>query len=149
MQFACQENVKKQRAELKGKRFYIDLGAGHQQLLEFEGLRGKKARFLWVPMYDPGEGMPITVGRPSKLTSEGWPILKKKVLDGTVPAGVMSGDLKRLAMLGQVNIELVGTFGPGWQINRRGNPVRGVVFKLDAIRLSQARTGETVLEIVY
>lgn len=149
MQIQCQENVSKQRKELQGRRFYLDLGAGHQDLLEFEGVHGSKARFLWVPMYDPGHGMPLTMQKPKKLTAEGWPILPKKVLDAAMPKGVLSTDLKRLSRLGQINIEIIGSFGTVWQLNSRGKAVRGVMFKLEALRFSQARTGETVIEVVY
>ncbi len=149
MQMECQENVKKSRKSYTGKLFYIDLGAGHQDLLQFESIRGAKARFLWVPMYDPGNGIAITGARPRKLTKDGWPILKKKILDGKAPADLMTSDLRRLARLGQVNVELVGNFGKVWQLRNKTKLVRGVTYKIKGLRLSAARTGATLIEVLY
>ncbi|MBN2361428.1 MAG: hypothetical protein JXR83_18395 [Deltaproteobacteria bacterium] len=149
MQIKCLDNLKKSGEQHKGKRYYLDLGSGHQELLEFEGIHGGKARFLWVPMYDPGTGQPLTAQKPAKLNASGWPVLQKKVIDGKLPAGTSAGDLQRLARLGQVNIELVGKFDKAWELGGRDQKVRGVVFKIEGLRLAQARTGETLLEIVY
>lgn len=149
MQIKCQDNLKKSSEQYKGKRYYIDLGAGHQQVLEFEGVHGDKARFLWVPMFDPGTGQPLTAQVPTKLNADGWPVLPKKVIDGKLPAGASGGELQRLARLGQVNIELVGKFDKTWELSGKEKKVRGVVFKIEGLRLAQARTGETLLEVVY
>lgn len=149
LQMECQKNVKTERAKYKGGRYYIDLGANHQDLLMFEGMHGKKARLLWVPMYDPGDGQPLTAVRPKRVTKDGWPILQKKVLDGVLPAEVHASDLRRLSRLGQLNIEIVGSFGAPWALKNKGKIIRGVVFKIVAIRISQARTGEQVMEVVY
>lgn len=149
LQIQCQANVTTARKDHASKRYYVDLGAGHQDLLEFEGLRGSTARFLWVPQYDPGNGMPLTGAKPGALNKDGWPVLKKKVLDGAAPQGVLPSDLTRLARLGQINIELVGRFGKTWALSQRGKKVQGVVFEIQAVRLSQARTGETLIEALY
>jgi hypothetical protein len=149
LQIQCQANVETARKDHAGKRYYVDLGSGHQDLLEFEGLRGSTARFLWVPQYDPGNGLPLTGAKPGALNKDGWPVLKKKVLDGAAPKGVLASDMTRLARLGQINIELVGRFGKPWMLSQQGKKVQGVVFEIQAVRLSQARTGETLIEALY
>ncbi|MFH1807903.1 MAG: DUF6066 family protein [Pseudomonadota bacterium] len=149
LQIQCQENIKTARQDHLDKRYYIDLGAGHQDLLAFEALRGSSARFLWVPMYDPGNGLALTAVKPGALTKDGWPVLKKKVLDGAAPKGQLASDLTRLARLGQINIEIIGRFGKTWALTHKGKKVQGVVFEIQAVRLSQARTGETVIETLY
>lgn len=149
MMIKCQENLKKTGEQHKGKRYYIDLGSGHQEVLQFEGIHGDKARFLWVPMYDPGTGQPLTAQVPAKLNADGWPVLPKKVIDGKLPAGANAGEMQRLARLGQVNIELVGKFDKSWELSGKDKKVKGVVFKIEGLRLAQARTGETLVEVVY
>jgi hypothetical protein len=149
LQLQCQANVTTARKDHAAKRYYVDLGAGHQDLLAFEGLHGSSARFLWVPLFDPGNGFPLSGARPDSLTKDGWPVLKKKVLDGAAPKGVLASDLTRLVRLGQVNIEIVGRFGKTWALPHQGKKVQGVVFEIQAVRLSQARSGETLIEALY
>lgn len=150
LQIQCQDNVKAARKQYLGQTYLVDLGAGHQDLLQFEGVHGNKGRFLWVPMYDPGNGQPMTTTAPKRLTKEGWPILKKRVIDGPMPSGMIAADLRRAAMLGQVNIELIGRFTKIWKLKGRGKVrgklVQGVVFKATAIRFSQARTGTVIFD---
>jgi len=148
-QMHCQENVEIEGKKFKGKVVYIDLGANHQDLLEFEGMHGSKARFLWVPMYDPGNGHALTLKKPRKLTGDGWPLLKKKIIDGASPADKTAGDLRRLARLGQVNIEIIGKLGRPWALRHKGDKVYGVVIKAKGLRLSEARTGKTLVEALY
>lgn len=146
MQMQCQDNVKQARKQYLGKSFYIDLGAGHQDMLQFEGLHRGQGRFLWVPMYDAGRGIALTTTKPRKLNKNGWPVLKKLVIDGPMPSGTMASDLRRAAMLGQVNIELVGRFARPWSLRHKGKAVQGVVFKARAIRFSEARTGKVIFD---
>lgn len=146
MQIQCQENVKLARKKYLGKAFYIDLGANHQDMLQFEGVHHGQGRFLWVPMYDAGRGIALTTVKPRKLNKQGWPILKKLVINGPMPSATMASDLRRAAMLGQVNIELVGRFARPWTLRHKGKAVQGVVFKASAIRFSQARSGKVIFD---
>jgi len=145
----CQENTAEESKKHRGKTYYINLGANHQELLEFEGIRGSKARFLWVPIYDPGNGYALTAKKPNKVNKDGWPVLKKEVIDGALKGDVAASDLRRLARLGQVNIEIIGEFKKPWALRHGGDKVYGVHFKLKGLRLSQARSGDTILERLY
>jgi hypothetical protein len=145
----CRRVMQKEAKKYKGKLLYLDLGSDQQELLRFEKIRGDKARFLWTPMWDPGHGRPITIGRPLKLRADGGPVLKLKILDAKVEPGTFSSDLARAASTGNINIEIVGTFAKPWRLRRGGNSTEGIMFKLKAIRLSHARTGKTMAEITY
>jgi hypothetical protein len=129
----CRRVMQKEAKKYKGKLLYLD----------------DKARFLWTPMWDPGHGRPITIGRPLKLRADGGPVLKLKILDAKVEPGTFSSDLARAASTGNINIEIVGTFAKPWRLRRGGNSTEGIMFKLKAIRLSHARTGKTMAEITY
>src|SRR5688500_16779719 len=60
----CLENTKDLKAKVTGKRVFMDLGAGYDQLLSFDARRGGKARAVWAPLYDVGNGLALTVGKP-------------------------------------------------------------------------------------
>jgi hypothetical protein len=145
----CRRVMKNEAKKVKGKLLYLDLGSDMQELLRFEKIRGDKARFLWTPMWDPGHGRPITIGRPLKLRADGGPIMKLKVLDGKVEPGTLSSDLSRAASTGNINVEIVGTFSKTWRLRKGGKTTEGVMFKLKGVRLSHARTGKTLAEITY
>src|SRR4051812_26706060 len=50
----CLENTKGLKDKVTGKKIFIDLGSGYDQLLSFGGRPTGKARFVWAPLYDVG-----------------------------------------------------------------------------------------------
>lgn len=148
-QTQCQENTKGDRARIEGKRVIINLGAGHEAFLDFASLNGDTARFVWAPLYDAGNGLALTLGKPQKLSATGNIVVAKRPFDGKAPADATDSDLKRAAKLGQVGIEIIGTFGKPWQLSQGEKVVRGMSFELEGLRLYHSKTGQTLLEGTY
>jgi hypothetical protein len=143
----CLENTKELKDKVAGKRVSLDLGAGYDQLLSYAHRGGNgKARFVWAPLYDVGNGLALTVGRPQKISESGNVVIGKRPIDGDSPEEYTDLDLRRLAATGQVGIQLVGKFGKPWTMSGGGKTVRGVPLEVEAMRLYHARTGKTLFE---
>lgn len=142
----CQENVKKQKKELMGKRLYLYLGAVEASQLKYEGERGGKVRVVWTaPIYDAGRGLALTVGKPQKVSASGNLVIRPALLDGKLGDGILDSELPRLVRTGQVAVELVGKFKSPWALSGKGRKFQGAEFDPEAVRLSHARTGKTLL----
>lgn len=142
----CLENTKGLKDKVTGKRVMMDLGSGYDQLLSYDGRRNGKARVVWAPLYDVGNGLALTVGKPQKISASGNVVIGKRPIDGASPDEYTDLDLRRLGATGQLGIQLVGKFGKVWSMNGGGKTVRGVAFEVEAIRLYHARNGKTLFE---
>lgn len=143
----CQENVKKQKQELMGKRLYLYLGAVEASQLKYEGERGGgKVRVVWTaPIYDAGRGLALTVGKPQKVSAAGNLVIRPALLDGKLADGILDSEIPRLVRTGQVAVELVGKFKAPWALSGKGRKFQGAEFDPEAVRLTHARTGKTLL----
>jgi hypothetical protein len=144
---SCEENLKKAAKRLRKGSHSIWLPPTDQQLIRYEGARGGKHRLLITPVFDAGDGHALTVGRPSKLDKKsGAPYLKFLVVDAELAPGVLESDIKRALRLGNMSIELVGSFGNTWSLNGKRGVVQGVEFKPTHIRFANARNGKAILD---
>lgn len=144
---ACLENTKDLKDKVSGRRVAIDLGAGHDQLLSYGGRRADKTRFVWAPLYDVGNGLALTVGRPDRVGRDGTVVLQKRPVDGDSPDELTDLDLRRIAGTGMLGIRVVGRFGKPWSMTAPGGKtVKGVAFEVEALQLYNARTGAVVFE---
>jgi hypothetical protein len=143
----CLENTKELKDKVAGRRVSIDLGSGYDKLLTFGGRPGGgKTRFVWGPLYDVGNGLALTVGKPQKVQAGGNVVVQKRPVDGTSPDELSDLDLQRLAATGMIGIQLVGRFGKTWTMSGPDKTVKGVSFEVEGMRLYNARTGATVFE---
>ncbi len=142
----CLENTKDLKEKVKGRLVSLDLGSGYDRLLSWGGRPHGKARFVWAPLYDVGNGLALTVGRPQKISGDGNVVMKKRPIDGTSPDELTDLDLRRLTTTGMAGIQIVGKFGRTWQMSGGRKTVKGVMFEVEAIRLYNARTGAIVFE---
>lgn len=146
-QIDCRENVQKQKKALMGKRLYLYLGAVEPSQLKFEGNRGKgTVRVVWTaPIYDAGRGLALTVGKPHSVSSAGNLVIRPALLDGKLADGILDSELPRLIRTGMVAVELVGKFKAPWTLSGKGQKFQGAEFAPEAVRLTNARTGKTLL----
>lgn len=142
----CQANIGKAGKRFEGKKVYLYLGGGQEQFLSFGKNEGDKARLVWAPIIDLGNGLALTLGKPQKLSAQGSVVVAKQPFDGASDPDLEASDLQRALATGQVGIELIGRFGKPWQLNGK-EPVRGVAFEVSAIRFSHTRTGKTLVEV--
>ena len=143
----CKKNLKAGAKGFVGKKVYVNLGAGHENFLRLESKSDERARIVWAPLIDLGNGLALTVGRPQKLSAAGNVVVAQRPFDGSSDPEVLDTDLKRAISIGAVGIEVVGTFGKAWELSQGGKTVRGVSFEPTAIRFFHARTGKMLVEV--
>jgi hypothetical protein len=142
----CLENMKSLKTDVAGKKVVLDLGSGYDSLLSYGGRNGSQTRFVWGPLYDVGNGLALTVGKPQKVSDSGNVVVGKRPIDGHSPDDLMDADLRRLASTGALGIEVVGRFGKIWSMSGGGKAVKGVAFEVEALRLYNVKSGATVFE---
>ena len=142
----CLENTKGLKEKVAGK-VLLDLGTQSPDLLSFGGRDGAKTRFVWAPLYDVGNGIALTVGKPLKIAEGGNVVMQKRPIDGESPDDLTDLDLKRVAMAGMVGVQIVGRFGKTWTMaSPAGKTVKGVLFEVEAVRLYNGHSGATLFE---
>ncbi|MCC7108555.1 MAG: hypothetical protein IT382_04665, partial [Deltaproteobacteria bacterium] len=100
----------------------------------------------WGPLYDVGNGLALTVGKPQKISDSGNVVVGKRPIDGRSPDDLMDADLRRLASTGALGIASVGRLGKTWNMSGGGKAVKGISFEVEALRLYNVRSGATVFE---
>lgn len=144
--YDCQENMKKARKDFMGKRLYLYLGTVEANQLQFEGDHKGKVRVVWTaPIYDAGRGLALTLGKPQRVSPRGTLVIRPAILDGDLGEGVLDSEIPRLIRTGQVAVELVGSFEAPWKLSGKGRTYQGASFGAEAVRLTHARTGKTLM----
>ena len=142
----CLENTKAMKEKLAEKRVLLDLGGGFENFLGFASRNGAVTRFVWGPLYDVGNGLALTVGKPQKLDADGNIVVGKRPVDGFSPDELMDSDLQRLCKTGQAGIQVVGKLGKPWSLGSGDKSARGISIEVEALRLYNVRTGATIFE---
>ncbi|MDP2340686.1 MAG: DUF6066 family protein [Deltaproteobacteria bacterium] len=143
----CQKNLATAAKNFAGKKVYVYFGAIEPAFLAFESKTGDRAKLVWAPLLDLGNGLALTVGKPDKLSDKGNVVVSRKPFEGASDPELLDSDLERAVKTGQVGVEVVATFGKPWQLNGKGQIVRGVPLQLSALRFFHSRTGKPLLEI--
>lgn len=139
--YECEAKLDAAKKRLRDGDHYLYFGAPEPNFLRFHKMRGQKARLLWAPIIDARTGMAVTVGKPRGMGKVG-PKVKIIPVDVELADGILEGDIRRAARLGQISVEVVGRFGPAWSVGRGDKSVRGVAFRPTMVRFSHARSGK-------
>jgi hypothetical protein len=143
----CQQNLGKAGKAFTGKQVYLNLGGGLEQFLSFESKTNDRARLVWAPIVDLGNGLALTLARPQKLSEAGTVVVARQPFEGFSDPELLDSDLQRAIKTGQVGIEMIGTFGKGWELKGKDGGVRGVAFEATALRFFHTRTGKVLVEV--
>lgn len=143
----CQQNLGKAGKAFTGKQVYLNLGGGLEQFLSFESKSGDRARLVWAPLVDLGNGLALTLGKPQKLSDAGTVVVARQPFEGFSDPELLDSDLQRAIKTGQVGIELIGTFGKPWELKGKDGVVRGVAFEAKSLRFFHTRTGKVLVEV--
>ena len=140
----CVKAAEEYRRQTRGKKLYLSLDDGAPVLaIGDKGDGSGEFTFNVTPFFAGGE-FALTAGAPSRTDAAGNPVMPLMRVGGKAP----DGDVDRLARMlaaHQVRVEVVFTPEGTWSLSRKGGgAIQGVKAKLLALRVSMARTGETV-----
>ena len=139
----CAKAAEDYRKQHRGKKLYLSLDDGAPALaIGGKGDSGE-VTFNVTPFFAGGE-FALTSGAPSRTDAAGNPVMPLLRVSGQAP----DGDVDRLARMlsaHQVRLEVVFSPEGTWNLSKKGGgAIQGVKAKLVALRISMARTGETV-----
>ena len=140
----CTKAVEEYRKQTRGKKLYLSLDDGAAVLaIGDKGDSSGEFTLNVTPFFAGGE-FALTAGAPSRTDAAGNPVMPLMRVSAKAP----DGDVDRLARMlaaHQVRVEVVFTPEGTWSLSKKGgDTIQGVKAKLLALRVSMARTGETV-----
>ncbi|MBS2027472.1 MAG: hypothetical protein JST54_06150 [Deltaproteobacteria bacterium] len=144
----CKKKVDAYRKDSLGKSYYVILGDEAQRLIEQKGFSPQthEMEFALTPFFESA-GQALTHGQPTKLDSEGRPIIPLIRMQSTLPDNVTPMDVDRVFRTGNVRMQIVFKPLGLWKLPRhdkKGAFVEGVKGQLLGVRLSEARTGTDI-----
>jgi hypothetical protein len=139
----CKKAAEEYRRQNKGKKLYLSLDDGASMLAVGEkGADGELVMNV-TPFFAGGE-FALTSGAPSRTDAAGNPVMPLMRVNGKAPDGDVDR-LARMLSMHQLKVEVVFSPEGTWSLSKKGGgTIQGVKAKLLALRVSMARTGETV-----
>jgi len=139
----CKKAAEEFRRQTKGKKLYLSLDDATPTLSV--GSKGEDGELVLnvTPFFSGGE-FALTKGAPGRTDAAGNPVMPLLRVNGKAP----DGDVDRLArMLSAHQLKMEVVFSPEgtWTLARKGGgSIQGVKARIHALRVSLARSGETV-----
>jgi hypothetical protein len=140
----CKKAAEDYRKEHKGKKLVMSVEDA-SPMLSVGGTGSSPGEVvLNLTPFFPGGELALTSGAPSKTDAAGRPVMPLMRVNGKAPDGDVDR-LARMLSLHQVKAEVVFSPEGTWSLAKKGGgAIQGVKAKLLALRVSMARSGETV-----
>ena len=146
----CERQAKSARDRYRGRTLILELeGGGEQiQVAEFDQTR-RMFRVHLTPFFSE-RGLGLSVGRPSRLTSEGYPVVRNVPIWVKLPKDESEFIFRRDLERGNVRIELLVKPKNAWIMKARsGERVRGAEVALVGVRVYGSRGSDVLAEQTY
>jgi hypothetical protein len=146
----CERNAKEARERYRGRTLLLEIeGEGDQlKVAEFDSSRGM-FRVHFTPFFSE-RGLGLSVGKPSRLTSEGYPVVKNVPIWVKLPKDQSEFIFRRDLERGNVKIELLVKPRRAWAMKARtGEVVRGADVALVGVRVYGSRGSAVLAEQTY
>ncbi len=142
----CRPNASAFRSKSNGKRFFMlvtDESSGMLSAGRFDGSRGEYELHL-TPFFAAGP-YALTHGAPRQMDAAGNPLLPLLIMRHKAPKDWDASRLQRLITGRELRVEVVFTPQDVWTLTqKRGNKIRGVKSRIDAVQVTNGRTGEVI-----
>jgi hypothetical protein len=141
----CRARANAFRQKSAGKRYYMVVSED-STLVSPGSFDSQTGQFtVNVTPFFGANGMALTQGKPRKTDDRGNPILPYITMSGKAPDNLDEGVFSRMASSRGFRLEVVFSPEGVWEIPKRGGgKVQGVKGRIEAMLLSNARTGETL-----
>jgi hypothetical protein len=139
----CAKAAEEYRHQTRGKKLYLSIDDA-AAIVAIGGTGDGGEVVLNVTPFFAGGEFALTQGAPSRTDAAGNPVMPLIRVKGTAPDGDVDR-LGRMLSAHQVRIEVVFAPEGTWTLAKKGGGnIQGVKAKLLALRVSMARTGDTV-----
>lgn len=148
--YGCEKKAESARDRYRGRTLLLEVeGGGDQiQVAEFDQTKGM-FRVHFTPFISE-RGLGLSVGKPSRLTSEGYPVVKNVPIWVKLPKDQSEFIFRRDLERGNVKIELLVKPQRAWILKARtGENVRGAEVALIGVRVYGGRGSAVLAEQTY
>ena len=146
----CEQKAQSARDRYRGRTLMLEVDGSSDQVsvAEFDPSKGM-FRVHFTPFFSE-RGLGLSVGKPSRLTSEGYPVVKNVPIWVKLPKGESEFIFRRDLERGNVRIELLVKPQRAWIMkSRAGEIVRGADVALVGVRVYGSRSSEVLAEQTY
>jgi hypothetical protein len=146
----CETKAQSARERYRGRTLMMEVEGSSDQISVAEFDKGKNMfRVHFTPFFSE-RGLGMSVGKPSRLTSEGYPVVKNVPIWVKLPKGETEFIFRRALERGNVRIELLIKPQRAWIMkSRAGENVRGADVALVGVRVYGGRGSEVLAEQTY
>ena len=140
----CRKEAEDFRARYGGKKLYMIIREEAASMLSPGPYQPATGRYVIQvsPLFSGGP-YTLTQGEPKHLDADGQPLLPFLQVTGKLAEGQAATDLLRMVQNRQVRVQVVFTPEGVWTLSPSGGGRRrGVAARLEAVLLTNARTGE-------
>jgi uncharacterized protein DUF6066 len=140
----CRTKADEFRKNYKGKKLYMIVTEDVATMVSPGPYQPASGNFIIniLPFF-PGGKYALTHGTPKKTDAQGNPILPLLSVSGTTPEGWTGGMFARLFSSRGIRVQVVFTPLDIWSLAKpSGGKVYGVAARVEAILLTEGRTGE-------
>jgi hypothetical protein len=142
----CRSNAVAFRGKANGKRFFLAVSEESTGMLSAGRFDAGRAEYelQLTPFFAAGP-YALTHGAPRQMDAAGNPLLPLLVMRHKAPADWDVSRLQRLIAGRELRVEVVFTPQDVWTlVRKRGNVIRGVKSRIDALQVTNGRTGEVI-----
>jgi hypothetical protein len=146
----CEAKAKDAREKYRGRTLLLELEGGSDQIsvAEFDQTKGM-FRVHLTPFFSE-RGLGLSVGKPSRLTAEGYPVVKNVPIWVKLPKDESEFIFRRDLERGNVRIELLVRPQRAWVMKAKsGEVVRGAEVALAGVRVYGSRGSAVLAEQTY
>jgi hypothetical protein len=145
----CEQKAKEARERFKGRTLMLELEPGEQvKVAEFDKSKGM-FRVHLTPFFSE-RGLGLSVGKPSRLTPEGYPVVKNVPIWVKLPKDESDFIFRRALERGDVRLELLVKPQRAWVMKTKtGEVLRGAEVALVGVRVYGSRGSDVLAEQTY
>lgn len=143
----CHQDAEAFRAQYDGKKLYMIIREEAANMLSPGPYQPSSGKYvIQVSPVFPGGAYTLTQGEPKHLDSDGRPLLPFIQVTGSTPEGWAATDFLRLFRQHQIRAQVIFTPQSAWMLTSKdgGGKRYGVAARVDAILLTDARTGDSL-----
>lgn len=147
---ACERKAQDARKRYRGRTLLLEIDSPRDQVSVATFDERKKMFRIHLTPFFSERGLGLSVGRPRKLTAEGYPVVRNVPIWVKLPDGEPEFVFRRQLDRGMVRLELIFKPKRAWQLKSRGgDAVRGAEVALVGVRVYGSRGSSVLAEQTY
>ena len=145
----CMDRFKANQRKFRDRLLLLEVEDPSDRLTFAEYEPSRQAYRLHLAPLFSERALALSIGKPVRMTDEGYPVVKNIPIWVKLPAGESDFSFRRQLERGMVRLEILFRPKGTWQLAKSGHVVRGVEGALVGIRVQTEREQTILAEQTY